>query len=46
MNIYFQMMFEGAVIEKAHLPTFSLVLGIGSCSNVDDLSCLGKFDSK
>ena len=31
----------GAATEKARLPRFSLVLGIESCSEVDDLSCLG-----
>ena len=35
----FQMM--GAATEKARLPRFSLVLGIESCCEVDDLSCLG-----
>ena len=34
----FQMM--GAATEKARLPRFSLVLGIESCCEVDDLSCL------
>ena len=31
----------GAATEKARLPRFSLVLGIESCCDVDDLSCLG-----
>ena len=31
----------GAATEKARLPMFSLVLGIKSCCEVDDLSCLG-----
>ena len=31
----------GAATEKARLPRFSLVLGIESCCEVDDLSCLG-----
>ena len=35
----FQMM--GAATEKARLPRFRLVLGIESCCEVDDLSCLG-----
>ena len=35
----FQM--KGAATEKAGLPRFSLVLGIESCCEVDDLSCLG-----
>ena len=35
----FQMV--GAATEKARLPRFSLVLGIESCCEVDDLSCLG-----
>ena len=30
----------GATTEKARLPRFSLVLGIESCCEVDDLSCL------
>ena len=30
--------------EKAHLPIFSPILGTESCSEVDDLSCLGMFD--
>ena len=29
-----------AATEKARLPRFSLVLGIESCCEVDDLSCL------
>ena len=33
----------GAATEKARLPRFSLVLGI-SCSEVDDLSCLGTLE--
>ena len=31
----------GAATEKARLARFSLVLGIESCCEVDDLSCLG-----
>ena len=31
----------GAATEKARLSTFSLVLGIDSCCEVGDLSCLG-----
>ena len=38
----FQMM--GAATKKARLPRFSLVLGIGSCCEVDDLSCLGMLE--
>ena len=38
----FQMM--GAATEKACLPGFSLVLGIESCCEVDDLSCLGMLE--
>ena len=38
----FQMM--GAATEKARLPRFSLVLGIESCCEVDDLSCLGTLE--
>ena len=38
----FQMM--GAATEKARLPRFSLVLGIESCCEVDDLSCLGMLE--
>ena len=34
----FQM--SGAATEKARLPRFSLVLGIESCCEVDDLICL------
>ena len=30
----------GAAAEKARLPKFSLVLGIESCCEVDDMSCL------
>ena len=30
----------GAATEKARLPRFSFVLGIESCCEVDDLSCL------
>ena len=33
----------GAATEKARLPRFSLVLGIESCFDLDDLSCLGMF---
>ena len=32
---------SGAAIENARLSRFSLVLGIYSCGEVDDLSCLG-----
>ena len=32
---------DGAATEKARLPRFSLVLGIESCCEADDLSCLG-----
>ena len=32
----------GAATEKARLPRFSLVLGIESRCEVDDLSCLGE----
>ena len=38
----FQMM--GAATEKARLPRFNLVLGIESCREVDDLSCLGMLE--
>ena len=38
----FQMM--GAATEKARLPRFSLVLGIESYCEVDDLSCLGMLE--
>ena len=31
----------GAATENARFPRFSLVLGIESCWEVDDLSCLG-----
>ncbi len=34
----------GAATEKARLPRFSLVLGIESCCEVDDLSCLGMLE--
>ena len=34
----------GAATEKARLPRFSLVLGIKSCSDVDDPSCLGMLE--
>ena len=34
----------GAATEKARLPRFSLVLGIGSCCGVDDLSCLSMLE--
>ena len=30
----------GAATEKARLLRFSLIMGIESCSEVDDLSCL------
>ena len=33
-----------AATEKARLPRFSLVLGIESCCEVDDLSCLGTLE--
>ena len=32
---------SGTATEKARLPRLSLVLGIESCCEVDDLSCLG-----
>ena len=35
----------GAATEKARLPRFSLVLGIESWYEVDDLSCLGMLES-
>ena len=38
----FQMM--GAATEKARLPKLSFVLGIESCCEVDDLSCLGMLE--
>ena len=38
----FQMM--GAATEKARLPRFRLVLGMESCCEVDDLSCLGMLE--
>ena len=34
----------GAATEKVRLPRFSLVLGIESCCEVDDLSCLGTLE--
>ena len=34
----------GAATEKARLPRFSFVLGIESCCEVDDLSCLGMLE--
>ena len=34
----------GAATEKARFPRFSLVLGIESCCEVDDLSCLGTLE--
>ena len=34
----------GAAKEKARFPRFSLVLGIESCCEVDDLSCLGMLE--
>ena len=34
----------GAATEKARLPRFSLVLGIESCCEVDDPSCLGMLE--
>ena len=40
----FQMM--GAATEKTRLPRFSLVLGIESCCEVDDLSFPGMLDSQ
>ena len=35
----------GAATEKARLPRFSLVLGIDSCCEVDDLSCMGMLEN-
>ena len=35
----------GAATERARLPRFSLVLGIESCCEVDDLSCLGTLEN-
>ena len=34
----------GAAKEKAALPRFSFVLGIGTCCDADDLSCLGMLE--
>ena len=34
----------GAATENARLLRFSLVLGIESCCEVDDLSCLGMLE--
>ena len=34
----------GAATEKARLPRISFVLGIESCYEVDELSCLGKLE--
>ena len=34
----------GAATEKTRLPRFSFVLGIESCCEVDDLSCLGMLE--
>ena len=34
----------GAATEKARLPRFCFVLGIESCCEVDDLSCLGMLE--
>ena len=34
----------GAATDKAHLLRLSLVLGTKSCHELDDLSCLGRFD--
>ena len=34
----------GAATEKARLPRFSFVLGIESCWEVDDRSCLGMLE--
>ena len=34
----------GAATEKERLPMFSLVMGIESCCEVDDLSCLGMLE--
>ena len=34
----------GAATEKARLSRFNLVLGIESCCEVDDLSCLGMLE--
>ena len=36
----------GAATEKARLPRFSLVLGIESWCEVDDLSCLGMLEKR
>ena len=38
----FQM--SGAETDNAHLLMFSLVVGIESCCEVDDLSCLGMLE--
>ena len=35
---------SGAATEKARLHRFSLVLGIESCCEVDDLSCPGMLE--
>ena len=35
---------SGAATEKERLPRLSLVLGIESCCEVDDLSCLGMLE--
>ena len=37
---------KGATTEKARLPRFNLVLGIESCCEVDDLSCLGMLEKR
>ena len=34
-----------AITEKARLPSFCLSMGIESCCEVDDLSCLEIFDT-
>ena len=36
----------GAATEKSRLPRFSLVLGIESCCEVADLSCLGMLEKE
>ena len=34
----------GSATDKARSPRLCLVLGTGTCCDVDDLSCLGLFD--
>ena len=34
----------GAATEKSRLPRFTLVLGIESCCEVDELGCLGMLE--